>query len=195
MRYYSSDQHFYHANIIRFCDRPFSSVEEMNEILIKNWNDIVKEDDEVIVVGDFSMAFRSVEIFTKRLSGRKILIAGNHDFCHPTHKKSRDKENQKKWTQRYLDNGWAEVHLKMELDLPGIGIVNVSHLPYKGGGDSGYEDRHEKHRLENDERWLICGHVHSSWKIKDKQINVGVDVWNYKPISEEEVIKTILASV
>lgn len=215
MRFFTSDPHYQHKNVIKYCKRPFTSnldklkdltfvhpnalnvavekdVIEMNEALIANWNSVVTPQDEVIVVGDFSLSFRPVELYTHRLNGRKILVAGNHDMCHPSCKKAKTLEQQKKWADKYIHYGWVEVHLKLELDLPGIGMVNVSHLPYKGGGDSGAEERHEKHRLDNDGRWLICGHVHESWKIKDKQLNVGVDVWNYKPISEEEVIRTIL---
>lgn len=192
MRYFTSDLHFGHAKVIEYCNRPYSSVEEMNEKLISNWNEIVRPEDEVIVVGDFAMSFRYVESVTNRLMGRKILVLGNHDFPHNAHKKSKHKENQDKWTQAYLDNGWAEIHMKMELNLPGVGLVNVSHLPYVGGGDSGPEERYTKHRLENDGKWLICGHVHKNWEIKNKQLNVGVDVWDMKPVSEEEVVKTIL---
>ena len=217
MRYLTSDLHFQHKNVIRYCNRPFTKnldelhnamlgsqtpdevaaaiekdVLEMNEAIISNWNSIVMPQDEVVVVGDFSLSFKAVELYTNRLNGRKILVAGNHDFCHPAHHKSKHLENQKKWIDKYLENGWAEVHMELELDLPGIGLVNVSHLPYKGCGDSMEEERHEKHRLEDDGRWLICGHVHCSWKTHKKQLNVGVDVWGYKPVSEEEVIRTIL---
>jgi calcineurin-like phosphoesterase family protein len=198
--FFTSDPHYWHANIIKFCARPYADVEEMNEALVRNWNEIVRPEDTVIVVGDFSLAFRSVETFTRRLNGRKILVAGNHDFCHSAHKKSRTPENQAVWTQKYLDNGWNEVHMKLEYDLPGVGIVNVSHLPYKGGGDSkkgdkaenGYEERYTEHRLEDDGRWLLCGHVHEKWKVRGRQLNVGVDVHNFRPVSEADVAKIIL---
>jgi calcineurin-like phosphoesterase family protein len=194
-RYFTSDHHFWHRNVIKYCNRPYNSVEEMNEGMVHNWNEVVKPEDEVIVVGDFSMAFRSVELYTNRLMGRKILVAGNHDFCHPAHKKSRNPENQKLWIQKYLDAGWAEVHMSMTLELPEIGLINVSHLPYKNGGDSGYEERYQEHRLEDDGKFLICGHVHEKWKTKNKQVNVGVDVWDFRPVSEEMVVKTMLAAV
>jgi calcineurin-like phosphoesterase family protein len=222
MRYFTSDPHYYHKNVIRYCNRPFTrnvdklteltggfapafelnlaierDVVEMNGALIANWNSIVTPEDEVVVVGDFSMALRPVELYTNRLNGRKILVAGNHDFCHPAHKKSKNPENQKKWTDKYLYWGWSEVHLKMELDLPGIGLVNVSHMPYKGGSDSGDEERHEKHRLDDDGKILIHGHIHEKGLITRSrkgtlQLNVGVDVWGMKPVSEEEVIRAIL---
>lgn len=185
--WFSSDHHFYHNNVIRYCSRPYSSVEEMNEALVRNWNDVVRPDDIVYYLGDFSMAFRSVELFTNRLMGHKILICGNHDFCHPAHKRSRNEANRALWTQKYLDNGWAEVHTYIEYDIPGVAKVNMMHLPY-------YDEfgKYEAHRMKDDGRWLFCGHVHEKWKTKDKMINVGVDVWDYKPVHIDEIKRIIL---
>jgi calcineurin-like phosphoesterase family protein len=186
----SSDHHFWHARVIEYCKRPFKDVEEMNEILIKNWNEVVGPEDTVYYLGDFSMAFRSVEIFTKRLNGNKILFAGNHDWVHPANKKSNTPEKQAIWFQKYIDNGWAEVHLTGEIDIPGVGIVNVNHLPYKNPKE---QLRHDKFRPIDDGRWLLCGHVHEKWDQRRKMINVGVDVRGFKPMSFEEVAKIILA--
>jgi len=198
MLYLSSDQHYWHSNVIKYCNRPFSSVEEMNEKLITNWNEMVKPDDTVIVVGDFSLALRPVETITPRLMGRKILVSGNHDWTHDSNKKSRTPEKQKQLIEKYIECGWSEVIMKMELDLPGIGIVNVSHLPYKGGGDSGYEERYQSHRLEDDGKILLCGHVHQVWKHKftsqgTLMVNMGCDVWDYRPVSQEELVRYILS--
>lgn len=55
--YYTADQHFGHSNIIRFCERPFSTVEEMDEVLINNWNETVSDNDIVYILGD--LVFRS----------------------------------------------------------------------------------------------------------------------------------------
>ena len=60
MLYFTSDHHFWHTNIIQYCNRPFVSIEEMNEVLIQNWNDLVLPEDEVYYLGDFSMAARPV---------------------------------------------------------------------------------------------------------------------------------------
>jgi calcineurin-like phosphoesterase family protein len=94
MLYFTSDHHFWHTNIIKYCNRPFVSVEEMNEALIQNWNDLVLPEDEVYYLGDFSMAARPVEIYTSRLNGIKYLVPGNHDFCHSYNNKSRKLEHQ-----------------------------------------------------------------------------------------------------
>lgn len=81
MIYYTSDLHFGHKNIIQLTSRPFSSVEEMDEVLIKNWNNKVTKNDLVYILGDFTW-YNSVEKNLKileRLNGTKHLILGNHD--------------------------------------------------------------------------------------------------------------------
>jgi calcineurin-like phosphoesterase family protein len=80
MNYYISDLHLGHANIIKYCSRPFVSVEEMNETLIKNWQSVVTEKDTVYIIGD--LIFRSGEApesYLRKLPGKKILVKGNHD--------------------------------------------------------------------------------------------------------------------
>ncbi len=75
-----SDTHFCHANIIKYCNRPFSCVEEMNESLIKNWNEAVSNDDVVLHLGDYCLGSKeAARDITSRLHGKKILIMGNHD--------------------------------------------------------------------------------------------------------------------
>lgn len=77
----TSDHHFGHRNIIRYCARPFGSVEEMNEELINRWNEVVGPTDIVIHLGDFSFGDeRRVHEVKSRLNGTVILIVGNHDY-------------------------------------------------------------------------------------------------------------------
>ena len=80
--YITSDLHFYHKNIIKYCpkSRPFSCEEEMNEIIVKNWNDKIGKNDSVYILGDVSFGKPSATIqLLNRLNGRKKLIVGNHD--------------------------------------------------------------------------------------------------------------------
>ena len=80
MIYYIGDTHFGHANVIKHDGRPFETVEEMDEAIIRNWNRRVQKDDDVYVLGDF--CFRNTEScswYLQKLKGRKHLIVGNHD--------------------------------------------------------------------------------------------------------------------
>jgi calcineurin-like phosphoesterase family protein len=81
--FYISDTHFSHEAIIKFDSRPFETAEEMNEVLVNNWNSVVGEDDITFVIGDFMWRFRDEDFhFIKRLNGRKRLLKGNHDLTH-----------------------------------------------------------------------------------------------------------------
>ena len=80
MRYYISDNHFFHERAIRMDGRPFSSLEEMNEYMLQQWNKRVRRNDEVVILGDLS--FGNVEqtnALLKQLKGRLYLLKGNHD--------------------------------------------------------------------------------------------------------------------
>jgi calcineurin-like phosphoesterase family protein len=80
MRYVVSDLHLGHSNIIEYCDRPFSSVEEMNRVLVNNWNRTVDEEDVVYFLGDVSLSTSvSQQEWLDKLNGNKIMTPGNHD--------------------------------------------------------------------------------------------------------------------
>jgi len=83
--WWTSDYHFSHFNIIRYCKRPFETAEEMNETIIKRHNERVKPDDTVFFLGDFIFkggnegGVDKYRQFEKRLNGKFIFIKGNHD--------------------------------------------------------------------------------------------------------------------
>ena len=81
MKYFViADTHFNHENIIKYCNRPFKSVEEMNETIIKNWNETVSNNDVIICLGDVGLGnSNDLKPIIERLNGKKILIMGNHD--------------------------------------------------------------------------------------------------------------------
>jgi len=83
MLFFTADHHFGHANIIKYCNRPWETVEEMDEGLIANWNSVVPEDGIVIHAGDF--AFGDPTLYRPRLNGKIILVKGNHDHVKPSH--------------------------------------------------------------------------------------------------------------
>lgn len=76
--WFTSDHHFGHNNIIKYCNRPFETVEEMNETMIENWNSLVKKNDIVYHLGDFTMNSDPMP-YISRLKGKVHLILGNHD--------------------------------------------------------------------------------------------------------------------
>jgi len=178
MRFFTSDTHFGHSNIIKYCNRPFADAGEMDRAIIANWNAVVKPLDEVYHLGD--VAFTSPERAKHILSilnGYKILILGNHD---------RSGMKMKEW-------GFQEVHQSLQIELQGGIIANLSHYPYRGSNDAFHKPRFDTKNLNDDGRLLLNGHVHTSWKtklgkFKNHMINVGVDVWNYHPISEDQLL-------
>lgn len=196
MIWFTSDTHFYHFNVIGYCDRPFRTVEEMNEIMAKKWNEVVAPEDTVYFLGDFSLAIRPVELYTNRLNGRKIMIMGNHDWCHPYNKKSKGEEKRRNVYKMYYDYGWKELHLFQTLAITETTTVNLCHMPYRGDVES---DKYSAFRLEDDGKVLLCGHVHEKWATKRTpkgtlMINVGVDVRGFKPISIQEISTIIKES-
>lgn len=199
----TSDLHFWHFNVIKYCDRPFKDVTEMNEMLIKSWNENVNPGDRVICLGDFSLAARAVETIVPRLNGDIELILGNHDFPHPAHKKGRKPESREKWTNIYLSYGFKSVKLEDSLDVPGVANFRLFHLPYSDSDDTNQDgkSRHFKERLPDDGRPLLCGHVHQHFLFKSTpkgtpQLNVGIDApgapWYMRPARLEEVIEVYL---
>lgn len=79
MNFYIADPHFGHKSIIHLCNRPFSSIEEMDEALISNWNNKVSKTDTVYILGDFAKNLTCARNIIEKLNGKKILIRGNHD--------------------------------------------------------------------------------------------------------------------
>lgn len=173
--WFTSDEHLDHRNIVHFCNRPFSSVEEMRETIIANHNSVVKPDDEVRHLGDFAFNEKTVAQVLPRLNGTHYLVRGNHDRCFPTHK------GWEEATKRYLGYGFKEIVQETQVDM-----FRCHHMPYEG--DSRHEARYAEWRPEDRGDWLLHGHCHGAWAINGRQIDVGVDVWNYTPVSLETLI-------
>lgn len=199
MIYFSSDEHFWHSRVIQYCARPYLSVEEMNEDMVKKWNEAVRPEDEVYVLGDVSLAFRPIEIYSFRLNGTKFLVPGNHDLLHSYHKRSRKKENQEKWIQKYKDYGWNVLSEQITIDLPGLGLVNMCHHPYATEFELKEGDKYKDWRPVDDGKLLLCGHVHEKWLTKKSpngtlMINVGVDQHGFAPVSLDKIIEIAKAN-
>lgn len=161
--FYTSDHHFFHWNINRYCNRGFATVEEMNEKMISVWNSRVTNEDTVHHLGDFCLASleRQQSIFN-RLNGIKYLVKGNHDGS----------------ITRMKRVGFKDVFKQLVLD-----DFILSHRPA--------EDTEA-----NQKRIWVCGHVHTAWKSKTNpngliQVNIGVDQWNYLPVTKEEIYEAV----
>lgn len=164
MIYFISDEHFGHDNIIKYCNRPFSSTEEMNEELIKRHNSIIKPNDTVYHLGDFAFGDGSSNPgkFFNRLNGKKILVKGNHD-AKPT-----------------LNLSWDSIHDLHETYYKGVKIV-MCHYAMRTWNKS------------HAGAYQLYGHSHNAFK-EDANLSfdVGVDGWNYSPISVEQVVERMI---
>lgn len=107
--WFTSDIRFGHRNIITHCNRPYTTVEEMNEALISNWLRVVKPEDIIFVLGDFSFEKHPENVF-RRLTGTKVLIRGNHDH------------------DRTVKLPWDAVHDYFEFKIDSD-VICMSHFP------------------------------------------------------------------
>lgn len=156
--WFTSDTHFGHANIIRYCRRPFTSVEYMNGHMIREWNNRVQPEDEVWHCGDFAFG-KDGEKVTRwvrpLLRGKIHLIRGNHDIFS-------------------TDSLFASVKDYEEIAVQGQKIV-LFH----------YGLRTWHHDLRG--TWHLFGHSHAALPSHGKSFDVGVDAWNFRPVSFAEI--------
>lgn len=191
MIFFTSDQHYSHKNIIQYSNRPFSCIEEMNEELVRRHNEVVSSIDTVFHLGDFSLHHRNVTEYLPRLKGEHHLIVGNHDHCHPVHYKN-NLEKKERFLKIYRDAGFKSISIEDEMVFVSLKErVKFHHMPYYA--DHTQEVRYKEFRPVDTGQWLLHGHIHDLWKTREKMINVGVDVWDYRPVSIEQ-IKAIMAS-
>jgi len=167
--FFTSDCHFFHGNIIKYCNRPFANVQEMNETLIANWNSVVKIGDTVYNLGDFGFGnAEDLIAINKRLNGYKHFIWGNHD----------------KELQKYRSNlGFESTSFYKEIRIDTQKII-LSHYAFKVWNGS--------HKSS----WNLFGHSHHTLPvdINALSMDVGVDGsdFNYSPVSFE-TIKNIMS--
>jgi calcineurin-like phosphoesterase family protein len=186
----TADLHLGHANIIEYCDRPFSEVDSMNEAIVERWNETVAAEDRVLVLGDVAMGRIDDTLkIARRLNGVKVLLTGNHDRCASfLHK------NTAEWTRRYLEEGgFAEVHqgiMRVDLDERHRKVLSC-HFPYHG--DSTHELRYAAQRPPDHGEWILHGHVHDTWRQAGRQINVGLDAWGGRLATADELVALIEA--
>lgn len=172
MIYFTSDLHFHHKNVIRYCNRPFKDVDDMNSQLCTNWNNVVNKADTVYIIGDvfFCDVDKAVNIISN-LNGYKKLILGNHDKII---------KNQKV-LHKYFDilPPLHETKFKISDQLYSI---TMCHYPMYSWNCSHYGS------------FMLHGHIHSKTPInfEGRRIyDVGVDANNYAPVSLDSIISTL----
>ncbi len=156
--FFTADTHFDHANIIRYCNRPFASLQDMNDSLIENWNHVVKPEDTVYFLGDF--AFHRPEYFVNALNGHKRLVIGSHDK-----------------DLKFLYRPWAfeEVSPLIEINVGGQ-HVTLCHYAMRRWPRSHYG------------AWHLYGHSHGGLAPIGKSWDVGVDNNGYAPLSWQDIV-------
>ena len=166
MDFFISDCHFGHKNIIKYMNRPFESVDDMNLGMINSWNSVVSTSDRVFLVGDAFLCDkdRASEIM-KALNGYKVLVAGNHDRSEKT----------------MIEIGFDEYHRELSYSFGDMGMALMKHYPLPDLviKEKGFD-------------FLIHGHLHRPPHTQGLKVNVAADLINFIP-KDSNYIKTMLS--
>jgi len=157
--WFTADSHFGHAGAIGRFRRPFGSVPEMNEVLVARWNEVVGPQDTVWHLGDF--AYRAtpeaVSALLRRLNGCKNLITGNNDG-----------------PATLAAPEWASIGAYADIAVEGARLI-LCHYPFRTW-DGMYKGAYDLH-----------GHSHGQLAGLTRQVDVGVDVWDFRPVSVDAI--------
>jgi calcineurin-like phosphoesterase family protein len=178
--WFTSDLHFNHTNVIKYAHRPFLTdagepdVQKMNEELVARWNSRVQPNDFIYVLGDFCLGGNGDDAigFAKRLNGQKYLIFGNHDKALRKNKPFLDLFI---WAKDF-----AEIKVP-DLDIEGRSrhsqSITLCHYAMRVWNKSHYG------------AWQLYGHSHGSLADDptSRQVDVGVDNWDYYPVSYQQL--------
>lgn len=169
--WFTSDLHFWHKNICKYCNRPFKTVEEMNQAIIDNWNSVVKDDDVVFVLGDIGFCgMERLRPLVSQLKGNIYLIQGNHDS---------DNVAEALYREGYIVN-----YSRLEL----ITIIEDEECPNQDLTLCHFPmiDWYNKEKGA----WMIHGHQHQmpdTPSCSVKHWDVGLDKNELKPISFDQL--------
>lgn len=157
--WFTSDNHFNHENVIKYCNRPFSGVEDMNAVMISNWNAKVRPQDFIFCVGDFGFGTKeSLKKIFAQLNGQKCLIKGNHD-----------KESLAlgwQWIKDYHEFRIKDFDSKIILSHYAMRVWNGSHHG----------------------SLMLYGHSHGNLPGNSQSTDVGVDCWDYAPCNLDQIL-------
>jgi calcineurin-like phosphoesterase family protein len=158
--FFTSDTHFGHGGALGLYRRPFASVPEMNTAIVQRWNETVGLDDEVWYLGDFAIRQKQAVVaeLLEQLHGHKHLLTGNNDPQETTEL-----------------NHWDSVQPYSEVTVEGVLLV-LCHYPFRSwrGMNKGSVNLH--------------GHCHGRLKPQLRQFDVGVDVWDFRPVTLGEIL-------
>jgi calcineurin-like phosphoesterase family protein len=158
--FFTSDTHFGHGGALGLYRRPFASVPEMNAAIVERWNATVGPDDVVWHLGDFAIRQKPATVaeLLGQLRGHKHLLTGNNDPPDTV----------------ALDD-WESVQPYAELTLDGVSLV-LCHYPFRSwrGMGKGSVNLH--------------GHCHGRLKPQPRQFDCGVDVWDFRPVTLNEIL-------
>lgn len=169
MIYFTSDQHFGHENILKLCDRPFATIEAMDEALIALWNERVNGNDTVYILGDLFFRSENINTVLTRLRGKKHLILGNHESSWFSHEK--------------FGHFFVRIEPLAEISDGKHGIT-LCHYPMLAW----------KHDAK---QFMIHGHIHNDtradywqWlKSRERILNASVDINNFRPVTFDELLE------
>lgn len=173
--WFTADTHFGHANIIRYSQRPFDSAQVMDAALIENWNQVVGPKDTIYHLGDFTLAGReAASQYFAPLNGRISIVPGGHDH---------------RWLRQgdYHSKSGALVKIlpplvTVKLPIAGLEksqLVVLCHYAMRVWDRSHYGS------------WHLYGHSHGNLPPRKNSLDVGVDCWDYKPISSETIYQAM----
>lgn len=161
MHFFTSDEHFGHKNIIRYCNRPFQTVEEMDETIISNFNSVVSKGDITIHAGDFTLIGQKLNVYKKyadRLNGNHVFLKGSHDYWIPR------KGSIQIWEKNFTINQQQYYFV-------------VCHYAMKTWARSHFNSIQ------------LYGHSHGALPPVGKQHDIGVDNNNFFPLSENQIVE------
>ena len=163
--FFTSDQHFFHKNIIKYCDRPFKDEPTMRREIVTRFNETVGKDDTTYFLGDVAMLGASqwehLKGVVQSLNGRKHLVFGNHD--------------EFRW-ERYLDVGFISTHSAHWMMVEGYNVVMAHDPAVYCTLDPG--------------TIFLHGHIHTLYRSLPGQrtVNVGVDMWDFRPVTMSQIL-------
>lgn len=163
--WFTSDTHFGHGKIIEYCNRPFTNSDEMDRVLIANWNAAVQPEDVVYHNGDVALVRDRPghwDRIAAQLHGTIHLTVGNHDedemLTHPR---------------------FASVEHYREIFIGAQRIV-LSHYAMRTWHKCGSKSKKRR-------SLMFYGHSHAGLPGNAQSLDIGVDAWNFRPINLEQI--------